>query len=1050
MKRLLLAAFALVCASLPQLWAATVLTTPMWYQLVYMSPNGKWACGVYSDYSSTNHAFRWNLETGEIEVLDSDESEAWGVSDNGVVCGSFKDDQVLSNGASVAMAGYWKDGSWHHIETPEGASGGFSYGSISPDGRYMSGTVIINGDYLPYLWEDGKILRALECPHDGVPFGISPDGQSVVGWAYPDHNGKEGNRAPAYWDKDGKLNFISDYESPWSVAKRFSPDGKKIIYWGGYNDSDDQDVNGLMLAAIYDIESGETTYVPESPSSNGGFDVYGISNSGTVACGYEFNAGYGAFVYRDGESVEIEDYLAERGVNIEDLGVLYDKNKWQTMWTAAISPDDSRLAMVYYAPDGQYHSMVIIFDEKGAVAPVDVAAEQMQGINAVCLTWGENVLADNVQGYNIYRGATKLNSEPLTATRYYDNVEATGTYTYTVEAVYASQTVKAEEVSVTVEAQAVSAPQAVSVRQRGVNSGVMQWMAPASNYINRTYVDMNSADIEGFGANTDEAVSFELAIKFDKEDLANYAGYKVTKVQFYPMDETATDWTLNLYKRDIDSTLTLLDTQAITQELTYNTINTVTLDTPLDLPDDELIVAIGVTSASSTVMGMDYGKTNAGYSDLLRLATEKNFYSMYEVSLEGNTPYVNQWLINMVLAPSDADDSADKVDHYTIYDNGTKVGETTDLAYTIEGLTEGDHTLGVAATFANGTSSEPASADLAVTTNLKGIDNVYLTLVGKTGFNATWEAPLDDDDTFLTYASGEPAKSAPVGTSDNAYGFLASAVYTRQMLQTYDGYRVYALRFYPLADALFTFYIEKNDEEVCTVDATDYVLNHWNTVYLPEPLTIDGNAEYRLILDIYDAEAGKAPLAIDNNVPINLYSDAISQNGGTSWSYMEYDASVSGNWMIGWRMAAADGKPLDVDGYDVFVDGTKKNTETLTDTKYAYDFGATDEDTHSIRVDVRYPSVAESVEGTETYFNIEVGTGIEENTVEKLSLRIGDNYLRVEGDGVTAVSLYGINGTEAATAAGNTLNITNLASGVYVVKAKAAEGELVRKIEICR
>lgn len=1041
MKKKLFAVLAVLCACWSQLCADNIiLTTPQYYEISAISPNGKWACGSYNDYSSTNYGFRWNLETGEIELLSTTtESGAFSVSDNGVVAGNFSDDQV----GSMEMPGYW-DGSWHHLEMPEGnITGGITYGGISTDGHYMSGVVELDGVYVPYIWKDGKILRRLECPYDAVTFCISPDGQSVGGWAYPDHDGKPGNRAATYWTPDGKMNILSDYESPWSVAKKFSPDGKKLLYWGGWNTNTDE---WPKLAAIYDIETGRTDSI--SALSEAGFEVCDISNSTTVVGYLEFDGG--GVVYHDGQLMPVKDYLDMRGVNLEGQGIATDTNGELAIFRAAvISADDSRIGLIYYDLEGQYRSMIVMMDENASdkVAPMNVTATQMQGINTVCLTWSKALQAADALGYNIYRDGVKVNAEPVSGMRYYDAVGEPGTYTYTVAAVYDDGEAVSDGVTVAVEAQTVSVPQVVYARQKGINGARLQWMAPATNFIGRTYVDMETANVQGFGVNT--ATTFETGVLFDKEDIANYKGYKVARVQFYPMDVNSTGWKLNIYTRAADSTLTRLVSQDITQTLTYNAFNTVALDTPLDLPDGELLVAVETSTPAVTgsVVGMDFAHCTTGHSDMLRQASDDDFYSLSEASY--TNPFYVSWLMNVVLEPENADGNADKVDHYTVYADGTAVAETSELSYNIGTMTDGDHTLGVSATFADGRISDIATADLSIATSYKAVDNVSVSLEGETAINASWKVPAtaDDDATLVSYASGEASDRAPVGPSSNNYGLMASAVYTPAMLKGYNGYCIRSFRFYPTADALFSFYLYKNDEEIYTLDVDDYVLGEWNTVELPGEITVDEMCEYRLVLDCYDVTPETPPLAIDKNAAQLFYSDAYSLDG-SSWASLS-DTGLHGNWMLGWVMADKNGEPLTVSGYDVNIDGVKKNQAMLTDTKFSYDFGTEAAGTHSISVDTYYPSATESVKGTVTYFTIKGDpSGISDNTVETLRLRLGENYLRIEGDGVQTVTAYSLSGAKAASAQGNTLNITSLVPGVYVIKAKSADGELVRKIEI--
>ena len=62
-------------------------------------------------------------------------------------------------------------------------------------------------------------FRTLDNTRHAIPYGISPDGQSATGWV------QQYNRTACYWDAEGNTNILSDYQSPWSSGRSFSPDG---------------------------------------------------------------------------------------------------------------------------------------------------------------------------------------------------------------------------------------------------------------------------------------------------------------------------------------------------------------------------------------------------------------------------------------------------------------------------------------------------------------------------------------------------------------------------------------------------------------------------------------------------------------------------------------------------------------------------------------------------------------------------------------------------------------------------------------------------------
>ena len=203
-----------------------ILKSPEEYQIMNISPNGQWACGVYVDYSDNYYGFRWNLVSGEIELLSTaSQSEAWSVSDNGIVAGNYE--TSVGGSATQSFPAYYADGKWNIVEFPIGnIEGGIAY-DITPDGHYMSGSLVVNGRYDSYIWKDGRLHRTLENTRTSMPYCISPDGQAAGGWI------DTGNRQACYWQPDGSVKFLSATKSPWSSARTFSPDGKKILFWGG-------------------------------------------------------------------------------------------------------------------------------------------------------------------------------------------------------------------------------------------------------------------------------------------------------------------------------------------------------------------------------------------------------------------------------------------------------------------------------------------------------------------------------------------------------------------------------------------------------------------------------------------------------------------------------------------------------------------------------------------------------------------------------------------------------------------------------------------------
>lgn len=151
------------------------------------------------------------------------------MSNDGVVVGLYTDNGYKKNGASTQLAGYWQNNRWNRLEMPSDAMSSSGASGISPDGHYITGNVYVGGKYLGYVWKDGKIYRQLK-ENNGIaiPYAISPDGEYTTGWVM------NKNRQACLWGPDGNFTTLSDQQSPFCVGKKFSPDGKKLLYFGGW------------------------------------------------------------------------------------------------------------------------------------------------------------------------------------------------------------------------------------------------------------------------------------------------------------------------------------------------------------------------------------------------------------------------------------------------------------------------------------------------------------------------------------------------------------------------------------------------------------------------------------------------------------------------------------------------------------------------------------------------------------------------------------------------------------------------------------------------
>ncbi len=1044
----------LIAAPLSGVYAAQVIyNTPSNYQVLSISPNGQWACGIYTNANNTPYGFRWNLNTGSIEMLDpTDSSTAWDIANDGTVSGTFADTSIASNGAPIQMVGFYRNGKWNSVEKPaEKISDGVGYG-ITPDGHYISGSVNINGIYTPCIWHDGKLDRIL--PTDpkahAMPYAIAPDGQSAAGWIMKE------NRTACYWNADGDTKLMldsPDYSYFFNnCGKGFSPDGKTLLYWGGWEvDNDD-----LYLWALYDIATGERKRI-KAPTMSSTMEFFDISNDG-ILVGSDMDRGY-VYVTEEDQSYYVDDYLKKCGVDIDELssyfyeGEYWDGTTLPVSRVASISEDSKTIAMLYWDKTQQQSSMVIKLDvDPEKTVPSELTAIQLKGLNHVGLTWKTQ---DNVSGcsFAVFRDGKRVSGMlPLRTPYFYDKNVEPGTHTYLVELTTPAGTRNVgEPVEITVATPTPSIPLSLTARQKGIYDARLSWAEPLSNKVVKTYADYNMPDVLGFSVYQD--VTMEAAVKYDSHEIANYTGYTLDEVAFTPLSQHKS-WTVNIYSQSTtDGSLTLITSQPVTQSLVLGQRNTVLLDNPVELPTQgNLIVAVEVdvdSQKSSAVLGAQMGPVKAGYTDLLRQGTEGDFFSAYESSLSsGYECTCMSWMIDALFTPADYSETDNMLSHYNIYADDTKVSETTGLTADVAHLSDGTHVFGVQAQYANGSVSDIASADVDIAVRYPSVDAIDITTVGEKGIKAEWSTPVDRDAKSITYNPEKPSIKGVVGISDNGYAIMAATDYPANMFTGYDGYLIKSLCFYPLTDAVFALSLYRNREEIYYVEIDDYKLNQWNEIELTEEIFVEKGCSYRLLVDCFDPTPEVNVLAVDGNPCFPMVSDLYSIDNGESFSSLSIDTSLMGNWLMGIEIVSTEETSLDVVGYDVRIDGNIVNESKITSTEFDYEMPTADTRRHSLKVDTYYKDVENAVSSPFNYFTLNTA-GIADGIITDITLKEGENFLVAEGDAVKSMSVISVSGVQMAKAEGRQVNISSLAPGVYVVVIALEDGSTVtRKIAI--
>ena len=990
------------------------------YQISAISPNGMWVCGNVND--GEPRGFRWNLSTNDFMQLSAigDHSTAMGISNDGTVVGSFYDAEATSNGTQAIAAGYWKDGTWHHLDlggyVNDIDAGSWAY-CISPNGRNIGGIACLDGKFLPVSWTDGR-FNVYES-QEGAVYAISDDGEIAAGWTlHPTAR----NRTACLWTPDSLLLNPSEW-GPWSVAGSISANKRMV----------------LAGTVLYDIEAQQLTRLPQDIGM--GCEFAQVANSGNVV-GYYLDSlrQFRGVYYKDGELLDMQTYLEAQGADLSNFTVLQCNG---------VSADERTFALMVYDTREIPHPLVVKFDaETEFPAPVGLQAVQMPGLSTCKLSWkAPLVRAEAVTGYSIFRDGAHLADVGADTFVYYDAPLAEGSYAYAVVANYGETSSEKIEISTAeIALSAAELPRNAAVVQANCTDVRLFWDAPAPNLPTLSYMEPTDK-IFSFGGGEN---SFEFAVRFDKRDLACYEGYTIQDIQFIPMSEQKS-WTVNIYE---EGTATPIYSEEVSSAgFVYGVLNAVHLTEAVSVPagkDVIVSVAVDVTGFGGyDVVGVVFNRKTAGFTDLLRQVGEENFFSLYEQALVSETgayEYAVTWPLSLSLRNASLKNAA-TLDHYNVYADGRLLTTTKECRHTLVGEAEGSHEYGVSATYKDGSTSPLATVqfDLRENPAYYAPAEPLLTTEGLQ-VQAAWEAPVANDRQTVSYALGEYYSA--VSSSDNSY--MAKTIYSRERLKYLEGYQIDALRFYPVADADYTLYLYKDGEEIFCEPLdreTGYALEDWNEVKLPVPVTIEQNATYEYIIDCYDIADGEGALGIDDKLAFVGISDLYSTDDGASFLSMAQNGGSNHNWMMDLQVSSPDSQPIDVVGYDVLIDNVKDNAEPLSETAYTKTFPQAG--TYQLAVRTLYDE-AHTAQSRSLWFSLKA-TGIDRLDTQTFRLdRSADGaYLRVEG-GVSQLDLYDASGRKAASAAADVLRLTHLPEGVYVLRVRTADGVKSVKINLTK
>ncbi|MCL1850018.1 MAG: hypothetical protein FWF70_01210, partial [Bacteroidetes bacterium] len=387
--------------------------------MMNVSPNGQYATGYDPQGRG---ALLWTKVDGVIYLNYGDLSNAYAVSNNGMVTGQFYDSSILDNyGNPLFTGGYFQNNQWNglslrpDIGVPSTDQGNMVSG-ISADATKIGGARFMpNYGVEPVIWTNG-VATPLEFEDIGQGAkiqGLSADGTVACGWAAPDYQ-----RHPVAW-VNGQMIQIKQ-NNIWGAgeAQHVSPNGKYVA------------LNINNRAAVYDVEEDILTIIGTLPGHTSA-SATAVSNDGIVF-GYSAPSGFPpqrtGFIYSPQLGLmKLSNYLVSAGIPAAATF-----NFETPMATSA----NGLIICGFGFMNGGW--VVELERHLQALNPPKNLAVTENGFRNLLLTWeSPNSDPENtLTGYNIYRNSVKINSSIVTATTYSDNALPNGRYSYFIKAVW--------------------------------------------------------------------------------------------------------------------------------------------------------------------------------------------------------------------------------------------------------------------------------------------------------------------------------------------------------------------------------------------------------------------------------------------------------------------------------------------------------------------------------------------------------------------------------------------------------------------------------------
>jgi len=387
-----------------------------------VSNNGVYVCG--NNYPAPG--FLWSESSGRT-TLGTGYTEAMGVSDNGIVAGSYKDPDLLDpTGHPTFRGGYYQNNQWNPLPGYYPVLDSMSY--TYADGISGDGSVIVGMEWVPgykaeaVYWDSTGSINLLGRTGGGssraMDVAVTSSGFIIAGW---DGSAMGADRRAFYWDP--QPHFIGGYDTtyPAGQCNGLNSDGSKIV-------------GGSVGAPFVWSESTGMEWITTDYLNNASYATDISDNDIIVGYVSPSMGNFQAFIKKPGwpDIMFFKDYL------IDSLGIT-GISDWYFPFANSISADGLTITGTAYPLNGGPKAYVVKIDSP---VPVELTSFTAAYENyKVRLSWITATETNN-SGFDIERksqtsGWIKIGfisgngtSTGINSYIYEDNTVTSGIYSY--------------------------------------------------------------------------------------------------------------------------------------------------------------------------------------------------------------------------------------------------------------------------------------------------------------------------------------------------------------------------------------------------------------------------------------------------------------------------------------------------------------------------------------------------------------------------------------------------------------------------------------------